>query len=48
MTGLAAGQPLPALDADVDEERINLNQPGAAARPFRRNQCRAGSAKRFE
>jgi hypothetical protein len=41
----AAGQPLPALDADVDKSRINLDQPGPAARAFRCNQRRAEPPK---
>ena len=43
-----AGQPLPALDADVDEDRIELDHAGAAAGPFRRNQGRAGAAEGIE
>src|SRR5439155_9383424 len=40
-----ASQPLPALDAGVDEDRIELDHTGAAADPFRRYQRRAGAAE---
>src|SRR5262245_45286223 len=43
-----AGQPLPALDADVDEDRIELDDTGAAAGPFCRYQRRAGAAEGIE
>ena len=48
MERAAAGQPLPALDAGVDENRIELDQSGPAAGPFRRNQRRPGAAKGIE
>ena len=44
----AAGQPLPALDADVDEDRIELDHASAAAGPLRRNQGRPGAAEGIE
>src|SRR5262245_35812215 len=43
-----AGQPLPALDAGIDEDRIELDDTGAAAGPFCRYQRRAGAAKGIE
>ena len=44
----AAGQPLPALDADVDKDRIKLDHASAAASAFCRNQGRAGAAEGIE
>src|SRR5439155_22889456 len=43
-----ASQPLPALDAGVDEDQIELDHTGAAADPFRRNRRRAGAAEGIE
>src|SRR5262245_36161180 len=39
----AAGQPLPALDADLDEDRIEFDHTGAASSPFE-----AANGRRFQ
>src|SRR4051812_20811470 len=43
-----AGQPLPALDADVHEDRIHLDHTSTAAGPFRRYQGRPGASEGIE
>ena len=44
----AARQPLPTIDADIDEDRIELDYAGAAAGPFSGNQSGARPAERIQ
>src|SRR5947208_5713191 len=44
----AAGQPLPALDADVDEDRIELNHSSTTTRLLRRNKGCPGATEGVE
>ena len=42
------GQALPTLDADVDEDRIELDHTRAASSPFSRDKGRPGTAEWIE
>ena len=48
MPGDLAGQALPAFDGDVYELGFELDETGSTASPFRRNERRAGTAKRIK